>query len=118
VHEVFARISGGAPLELSAVSLQPRAFYTLELIAGTYLDPSGRRLVPARSLHGVGLEIDIGERVRLAFEARNLLDHRTTTWTHPSPSIGTLFVPLSDFIGYPLPGRSFWLTLSSRFGAG
>lgn len=115
-HQVFARISGGHPLTLGGLTANPRIFYTFEFAAGNFLDPSGRREVPARSLHGTGLEVSVGQWLSAAFEVRNLLHLRTTTWTPAFANVGTLHVPLSDIIGYPLPGRSFWFTISGRFG--
>ena len=117
-HEAFFRVSSGYPVEFLGLAALPRLFYTFEFVAGNFLDPSGRRLVPARALHGLGLEVSLGKWLRAAFEVRNLLDRRTTTWTPPAENKSALQVPLSDFIGYPLPGRSFWMSVSGEFNFG
>jgi iron complex outermembrane receptor protein len=113
-HEAFTRISGGYPFDVAGTAIEPRFFYSFEFIAGNYLDPSGRRLVPARALHGAGLEASIHGWLRMSFEVRNLLDRRVTAWSPVAANTETLRVPLSDFIGYPLPGRSFWVSLSAN----
>jgi iron complex outermembrane receptor protein len=110
-HEVFAQASVGHEWQRSGVEIEPRVFYTVEFIAGTFLDPSGRRQVPARTLQGVGAELHLAQRAHLAVELRNLLDVRVTTWTPPIAGVGRLRVPVGDFIGFPLPGRSVWITL-------
>lgn len=113
-HEAYSRLSSGYPFSVFGTTIEPRFFYSYEFIAGNYLDPSGRRLVPARALHGTGVETALNDWLRVSFEVRNLLDRRVTTWSPVAANTGDLRVPLSDFIGYPLPGRSYWLSLSAK----
>ena len=92
-------------------SLEPRAFYSVEFVDRTFLDPSGRYELPARVLHGIGVELSIADRVHLGFEVRNLSDLRSVVIR---PRVGPpdpYPVAVGDFIGYPLPGRSLWSTL-------
>jgi outer membrane receptor protein involved in Fe transport len=96
------------------LAIEPRLFYSFEFVAGNYLDPSGRRLVPARALHGTGVEASVNGWLKASFEVRNLLDHRVTTWIPVATNTEALRVPLSDFIGYPLPGRSYWVSFSAK----
>lgn len=110
-HEVFGRVSSGFEFRPDDVAVEPRVFYTVEFVAGTFLDPSGRRQVPARTIHGLGAELHLLRQVHLAVEVRNLLDRRVTTWNPPIQGVAAIPVPLSDFIGFPLPGRSVWATL-------
>ncbi len=109
-YSTFARLSFGDIFHIFQEQTIARAFYSAEYISGTFLDPSGRVLVPARTIHGVGIEMLVGT-VRLALELRNLNNARRTTWTPPVGNAGSIPVPISDFIGYPLPGRSVWLSL-------
>ena len=96
---------------LPAIGLEPRAFYELEWIAGNVLDLSGRVELPPRLLHAVGLSLRLVDRVELALAVRNLGNLRQTTIT-PAYGPPTPYpAPISDFIGYPLPGRSLWATL-------
>jgi iron complex outermembrane receptor protein len=111
-HDLFARLSFGDATRVAGMPYDARLFYTVERIAGTFVDPSGRRSLPPRTLHGAGVEVRAGDGVRLALEARNLLDTRSTTWTPPVHNAGTIRTPISDFIGYPLPGRSVWLNVT------
>ncbi len=84
-----------------------RFYGTADVSTGLNLDPSGRFRVPPRALFGSGLQLIWGN-ASLSFAVQNLLDKRTTTW-QPSAGEDRQTVAISDFIGYPLPGRSFWL---------
>ncbi|MEZ4427042.1 MAG: TonB-dependent receptor [Nannocystaceae bacterium] len=110
-HRLFARAAGGHEFDARGHALAPRLFYTFEYVAGTFLDASERYEVPGRALHGLGVELHVARRLHLAVEARNLLNTRVTTWTPPIEGVGPLPAPISDFIGYPLPGLSVLATL-------
>src|SRR5690606_18694485 len=84
---------------------------TIEHAARTFLDPSGRFEVPARTLHGVFLELHLLGRIHLSAEVRNLLGARVTAWSPPVAGAAAVTVPISDFFFYPLPGTSLWTTL-------
>lgn len=115
-HEAFGRVSGGWEWTPRGVEIEPRLLYTADVASGTFLDPSARFEVPTRIIHGIGAELHLRRRVHVGCEVRNLLDTRVTTWTPPVGSVGPLPVPLADFIGYPLPGRSLWATLRIELG--
>ncbi len=108
LHQLFARASVGHHWRAQNVALWPRIAYSIESVAGTFLDTAERVALPPRTLHGCGLSLVVAERFHLGFEIRNLLDRRTTTWTPTIRGATALTVPVSDFIGYPLPGRSLW----------
>lgn len=110
-HEAFGRVSVGNRWFVRGTGVEPRAFTTLEYIAGTFLDPSGRYALPARSLLGLGTQVQVGPGLRIAAEVRNLLDVRTANVVFPVGDRRPISTALSDFIGYPLPGRSFWISL-------
>lgn len=77
-----------------------RLSYDVNLIADDFLDRANVRRVDSRALHGVGLEVALPlPGVRLALEAKNVGDDRTR-----------------DALGFPLPGRAFFATLSYGFG--
>jgi len=107
-HQLYARISAGYAIDV----VEPRAFVTAEHLSGSFLDASGRYGVPPRTLLGVGVELRVGDAVRVSVEARNLLDVRETVWRPPVRGAPDIPVPISGFIGYPLPGRSLWAALS------
>lgn len=111
-HELWARGSAGLPSRLGRHELWSRLAYTVELQSGTALDPAERLVLPPRFLQGLGVELSLDQRIHLRADVRNLLDVRTTTAT--LAQVGgarpraTSFV---DFLGYPLPGRSLWVSL-------
>jgi iron complex outermembrane receptor protein len=107
-HQIFGRASTGGEFSIRDTAIEPRVFYTFEYLAGAYLDPSERLAVAPRALHGIGTELHLIRRLHLAFEIRNLLDNRLATWNPPGSAVGPLRVPVADYVGYPLPGRSLW----------
>ena len=110
-HEAFVRSSAGRVWWSGGRAYEPRVFYTVELVAGTFLDPSGRHELPPRSIQGLGGELHVAHKVHLAVEVRNLLDVRTAFVTLPVAGARPQRVPVSDFLGFPLPGRSLWATI-------
>lgn len=110
-HELYASCSLGHVFKARSTTLAPRVFYTVEHAARTFLDPSGRYEVPRRTLHGLGVELRIADRVHLAAELRNLFNLRTTLWHPPIAGSPAITVPVSDFFFYPLPGLSLWTSL-------
>jgi iron complex outermembrane receptor protein len=106
--EAFARLelawSRAHPLPLGpeARRLWPgRLFYEANVIADNFLDRANVRRVGSRVLHGVGLELALPlPGVRVALEAKNAGDDRTR-----------------DALGFPLPGRALFVTVSYGLGA-
>jgi vitamin B12 transporter len=112
-HSVLARPSGGHRFEVGPrrIGLEPRGFYELEWIAGTFLDLSGRVELPPRLLHGLGASLRIADRFELAIEGRNLANMLRAV-IEPAFGPATSYpAAISDFIGFPLPGLSVWATL-------
>ncbi|HRI65699.1 MAG TPA: TonB-dependent receptor, partial [Polyangium sp.] len=90
--------------------------YGVDAVAGTTVDTSATVLVPPRLFHGAGLSLDVPRfsGLRLGLEVQNLFNVRVMRV--PSPlSHDLVALPVSDFLGFPLPGRSFWF--SARFRA-
>lgn len=87
--------------------------YGLDAIAGTTVDEEGTVVLPPRVLHGAGASLDIpGARgLRAAIDVDNLLDLRTLHLDSPLLTTHAVPLPLSDFLGFPLPGRAVWVTL-------
>ncbi|MBL8948335.1 MAG: TonB-dependent receptor [Myxococcales bacterium] len=115
MHDLFARSSFGWLFHPRGVAVEPRLNYTVELVARTFLDPSGRYVLPPRALQAIGVQAQIAGRVLLALEVRNLLDVRSTTVDIPVAGTRPAPVAISDFIGYPLPGRSVWASARVDF---
>jgi len=90
------------PLGAAAAHLWPgRLFYEADVIANDFLNRANTRQVASRVLHGVGLEVTppFLPRLRITGEVRNAGDDHT-----------------ADVFGFPLPGRSFFVTVSYGFG--
>ena len=105
--EAFAHLelgwSPGRPLPLGrwTTALWPgRLFYEANVIADDFLDRANVRRVSSRVLHEVGVELTLPlHGVRLTLEAKNVGDDRTR-----------------DVLGFPLPGRALFATVSYGFG--
>src|SRR5439155_1424746 len=98
--EAFARLelawSPAHPLPLAPRLWPGRIFYEANVIADNFLDRANVRQVGSRVLHDVGLELALPlGGVRLSLEAKNAGDDRTR-----------------DALGFPLPGRAVFATLS------
>jgi len=89
--------------------------YGVDAIAGNIVDTSGTILLPPRFFHSAGVALDVPglSWLRLALEVQNLLDIRSLYV--PSALLGrSVAVPVSDFLGFPLPGRTFWFSARVR----
>ncbi len=92
-----------------------RLRYGIDAVAGTTVDTAGTILVPPRLFHGAGASLDVpwGSSLRMGVEVQNLFDVRTLRV--PSPLSGrSIAVPVSDYLGFPLPGRTVWVTARFR----
>ena len=92
------------PLPLGAIGtrLWPgRVFFDVDLIADNFLDVANRMRVGSRTLYGLGTQVTLPwAGLHLAWELKNLTDNQT-----------------QDALGFPLPGRAMFVTLSYGFGA-
>jgi len=82
--------------------------------AESFLDNAALGRVPARVLVGAGAHVEIAARVAVAVAVENLLDTRVVQLPldpPPSPTFTTTPTALADVAGFPLPGRSLYLTL-------
>jgi len=80
----------------------------------SYLDPMSFGRVPARVLIGCGARVALGGGVAVALDVANLADTRVVRLPldpPPSPTLTDAPTALSDVAGFPLPGRSFYLSL-------
>ena len=114
-HDLFTRMSFGWEFTPRGVAVEPRMFHQVEFVARTFLDPSGRYVLPPRAFQGIGAQLRIARRFLVAVEVRNLLDLRSTTVEIPVAGSRPSPVAVSDFIGYPLPGRSVWASFRVDF---
>jgi iron complex outermembrane receptor protein len=89
------------PLWAGAARLWPgRLYYEANVIADNFLDRANVRRVGSRVLHDVGVEVALPlSGVRVTLEAKNAGDDRTR-----------------DALGFPLPGRALFVTVSYGLG--
>jgi iron complex outermembrane receptor protein len=82
--------------------------------ATSYLDPANLGRVPARWLVGAGARVQLVGRLAAALSIANLTDLQIAhipLEPPPSPSLTEAPTALTDVAGFPLPGRSFYLSL-------
>ena len=74
------------------------------------VDETGAIPNPARVLHSAGARLDVPhvKGLRIAFDARNILGLRTGAY---DGVLGDVRYPIGDSYNYPLPGRSFLLSV-------
>ncbi len=115
-------------LDLRAAVVHPelpdlRLGWTFSYTDGIWTDAANVYRQPGRPLNGAFARIPVGRIDHFApglvldLDVQNVLDTRTgRVPANPAdPDGGTARVPLADFVGYPLPGRTFLVTL--RFEA-
>jgi iron complex outermembrane receptor protein len=92
-----------------------RVRYGVDAVAGTTVDTAATIVLPQRIFHGAGASLDVpfARGLRLGLEVQNLFDLRTLHV--PSPlRRAPIALPVSDFLGFPLPGRTVWVTARFR----
>ncbi len=101
-------------------------FYHYLGLGGNFVDRANLSELAPRHIHTLGLRLSPGILFRaldintpwsgltLVFEVRNLLDQRIgTVPLRPAlPNLSEVRQPISDFSGYPLPGRTFYITVN------
>lgn len=69
----------------------------IHFMSGNYLDTQNLLMVDRRTLISAGFAAIFVKGITLSFAARNLLNSH-----------------ISDLVGYPLPGRSYWITVEAK----
>jgi outer membrane receptor protein involved in Fe transport len=89
--------------------------WTFHLTDGVFSDAANLQRQATRAFHGLSLRTTpFRAGPTLELEVRNVADRRTDVVPR-DPLAGDatpVQVPVTDFVGYPLPGRTFWATLS------
>jgi iron complex outermembrane receptor protein len=104
-HEIGLRLDG----ERRLTRVRVGAWVDLALVSGNYLDEGNLEEVPPRRLVGAGVRAVLDERIALSLDVKNLFDARVHEV--PLPGGGHVDRALADVLGYPLPGRSFLVTV-------
>lgn len=82
----------------------------VDALSGMVADVAGSIGVPPRVLGSAGVRVDVTPGVRLALDVRNVFDVRTGTY---AGAIGPVHEPIGDYYEYPLPGRTFLVSVRS-----
>lgn len=109
-HQVYARIDLNPRLWEQRLGIWLDTSY----VVSSYLDAAGLSPIPARTLIGAGVRASVFGGLSVAVEGRNLADARIEqVGLDPPPEPGLMEAPraIADLAGYPLPGRSYYLTL-------
>ncbi|HSN30269.1 MAG TPA: TonB-dependent receptor, partial [Kofleriaceae bacterium] len=109
-HQVYAR----ADVTRRALGRRADVWADTSFQSDSYLDQANLQLVPARVLVGAGARVELAAGVALAVTVENLADTRIEMLPlnpAPRPDLTETPTPLSDYAGFPLPGRSFYLAL-------
>ncbi len=77
----------------------------------SFLDRANFARVPGRVLLGAGVRVELIDKLALAIAVDNLADTRVVELSPQRAIDVPLPMPLSDVAGFPLPGRSFYLSL-------
>ena len=86
----------------------------VSVASGTFLDEANLYELPARTLASAGLKHELGRGLLLGLEVANLSDERVEYLAlrpPPSPELASVPRAVSDYFGYPLPGRAFYARL-------
>ncbi len=81
-----------------------------DLVSSTTLDRAGLRVMPTRAYPSAGAKVALPGGLVLAAEVTNLFDQRTVTVPFVLGQPERRY-PISDFQGYPLPGRRALVSL-------
>ena len=80
----------------------------------TFVDQAALQRIPARTLLGAGIRIEVAAHLGVSLAVANLADVRTEQLPlvpPPRPDLDSVPTPLADYAGFPLPGRSYYLAL-------
>lgn len=106
-HRLYAR----ALAERRIAGQRAGAWIDVAAESESFLDRANLQHVPARALVGAGLRCEVGGGAALALAVANLGDARIVTLPVEHANDIPRPMALSDLAGYPLPGRSYYLTL-------
>ncbi len=77
----------------------------------SFLDQANFQSVPGRVLFGTGARVGLGGRLGVTLAVANLADLRVVELPAERAIDSPTPTPLTDVAGYPLPGRSYYLSL-------
>jgi len=113
-HEAYARIDAHVWPGRRKVTLWGDVSFT----SGNFLDAANNSQVPRRLLVGAGVKTRLSRHWLLGVEVKNVTNTRVESVTldpPPRPDLASVPRAVSDFLGYPLPGRAFYASLDATF---
>jgi outer membrane cobalamin receptor len=103
-HDLTLDLSG----RLGRVTLR----YGLDVVSSTSLNRESTLTLPTRSWHGASVIAEVSRGLELRGEIANIFDQRTGEVTYESgPPLRTVRYPYGDFVGYPIPGRRWTISV-------
>lgn len=84
---------GATWVESWCQAISTKLFGDLRYMGGNYLDTQNLSYIDHRTLIGAGVGVGLYKKFELLFAVKNILNER-----------------ISDLVGYPLPGRSYWVS--------
>ncbi len=109
-HTVYAR----ADLVQRAFGRRGQLWFDAHWQSDAFLDRASLQRIPARLLVGTGARIELAGNLALSLSVANLANVRVEYLPlvpPPRPDLTRAPTALADFSGFPLPGRSFDLSL-------
>lgn len=109
-HAVYARVDGQHRIAGHRAELWLDTSWQSQ----TYLDQANLVEIPARTLVGTGARVEVAGGVNASLVVENALDVRLQHLPldpPPRPDLTSTTMPLADIAGFPLPGRTVYLTL-------
>lgn len=109
-HQLYGRIDAATLILERLVA----AWVDATVVSSNYLDPGNVERVPRRLLFGAGIKTEVLSSLFVTVEGKNLTDHRVEYLAldpPPRPDLTSAPQAVADFLGYPLPGRAFYLTM-------
>jgi vitamin B12 transporter len=109
-HALYARLDA----QQSIVDRRAQLWLDASWQSTTYLDQANTSMIPGRVLAAAGIRVEVAAGVAASFTVENALDVRTQQVPlepPPRPDLTSTSIALADIGGFPLPGRTLYLTL-------
>lgn len=109
-HQIYGR--------LDARWWRLRAWVDASHASGNVVDRAGIVRLPPRTFAGAGLSVEVSRWLELSAEGKNLageMVERVELDPAPRPDLTSSPRAVSDFFGYPLPGRAFYVSARAVF---
>ncbi len=109
-HAMYAR----ADAVYDVLRHRTSAWFDANYISTAYLDQANLQQVPGRVLFGCGARVAVVRALGVSLAVQNLANLRVQELPlvpPPTPTLTQAPTPLADLYNYPLPGRSFYVSL-------